>query len=86
MRVIRRLTHTQAGALRGGAEVVVASPGRLKDLIDRGECRLNRVGITVLDEADQMADTGFTPPPIVPPARSSTRSDRIPAPRVLGRL
>ncbi|WP_329333003.1 DEAD/DEAH box helicase [Streptomyces sp. NBC_00663] len=51
----------QAGALRGGAEVVVATPGRLKDLIDRGECRLNHVGITVLDEADQMADMGFMP-------------------------
>jgi superfamily II DNA/RNA helicase len=51
----------QAGMLRAGAEVVVATPGRLKDLIDRGECRLNRVGITVLDEADQMADMGFMP-------------------------
>ncbi|WP_127360034.1 DEAD/DEAH box helicase [Actinacidiphila soli] len=51
----------QASALRGGAEVVVATPGRLKDLIDRGDCRLDRVGITVLDEADQMADMGFMP-------------------------
>ncbi|MEV4331814.1 DEAD/DEAH box helicase [Streptomyces sp. NPDC049597] len=51
----------QAGALRGGAEVVVATPGRLKDLIDRGDCRLDQVGITVLDEADQMADMGFLP-------------------------
>ncbi|MGW3011087.1 DEAD/DEAH box helicase [Streptomyces sp. NPDC001219] len=51
----------QAGALRGGAEVVVATPGRLKDLIGRGDCRLNQVGITVLDEADQMADMGFMP-------------------------
>ncbi|MBY8877316.1 DEAD/DEAH box helicase [Streptomyces sp. PLK6-54] len=51
----------QAGALRGGAEVVVATPGRLKDLIDRGACRLDRVAITVLDEADQMADMGFMP-------------------------
>ncbi|MFG3029610.1 DEAD/DEAH box helicase [Streptomyces sp. NPDC048253] len=51
----------QANALRGGAEVVVATPGRLKDLIDRGECRLNQVAITVLDEADQMADMGFMP-------------------------
>ncbi|MER7663757.1 MULTISPECIES: DEAD/DEAH box helicase [unclassified Streptomyces] len=51
----------QAGALRGGAEVVVATPGRLKDLIDRGDCSLERVGITVLDEADQMADMGFMP-------------------------
>ncbi|WP_406217619.1 DEAD/DEAH box helicase [Streptomyces canus] len=51
----------QASALRGGAEVVVATPGRLKDLIDRGECRLDQVSITVLDEADQMADMGFMP-------------------------
>ncbi|MFZ3561988.1 DEAD/DEAH box helicase [Streptomyces sp. BH055] len=51
----------QASALRGGAEVVVATPGRLKDLIDRGDCRLEQVGITVLDEADQMADMGFMP-------------------------
>jgi superfamily II DNA/RNA helicase len=51
----------QSNALRGGAEVVVATPGRLKDLIDRGDCRLNQVAITVLDEADQMADMGFMP-------------------------
>ena len=51
----------QADALRGGAEVVVATPGRLRDLIERGDCRLDQVGITVLDEADQMADMGFMP-------------------------
>ncbi|KMS69955.1 DEAD/DEAH box helicase [Streptomyces viridochromogenes] len=51
----------QAGALRAGAEVVVATPGRLKDLIGRGDCRLDDVAITVLDEADQMADMGFMP-------------------------
>ncbi|MBP0932398.1 DEAD/DEAH box helicase (plasmid) [Streptomyces goshikiensis] len=51
----------QANALRGGVEIVVATPGRLKDLIDRGDCRLNQVAITVLDEADQMADMGFMP-------------------------
>ncbi|MCB5908281.1 DEAD/DEAH box helicase [Streptomyces pinistramenti] len=51
----------QAGALRGGAEVVVATPGRLKDLIDRGDCRLRQVCVTVLDEADQMTDMGFMP-------------------------
>ncbi|GHI88740.1 DEAD/DEAH box helicase [Streptomyces xanthophaeus] len=51
----------QAGALRGGAEVVVATPGRLADLIERRECRLDQVEITVLDEADQMADMGFMP-------------------------
>ncbi|MEV0844333.1 DEAD/DEAH box helicase [Streptomyces sp. NPDC049954] len=51
----------QAGALRSGAEVVVATPGRLKDLIERKDCRLDQVSITVLDEADQMADMGFMP-------------------------
>ncbi|NUO41673.1 MAG: DEAD/DEAH box helicase [Streptomyces sp.] len=51
----------QAGALRAGAEVVVATPGRLKDLIGRGDCRLDDVAVTVLDEADQMADMGFMP-------------------------
>ncbi|WP_405671277.1 DEAD/DEAH box helicase [Streptomyces sp. NBC_01530] len=51
----------QASALRGGAEVVVATPGRLKDLIVRGDCQLDQVSVTVLDEADQMADMGFLP-------------------------
>ncbi|MFJ9926986.1 DEAD/DEAH box helicase [Streptomyces misionensis] len=51
----------QAGVLRGGAEVVVATPGRLKDLIERDACRLDEVAVTVLDEADQMADMGFMP-------------------------
>ncbi|SEE39419.1 Superfamily II DNA and RNA helicase [Streptomyces sp. 2231.1] len=51
----------QANALRSGAEVVVATPGRLKDLIERGDCRLDQVAVTVLDEADQMADMGFMP-------------------------
>ena len=39
----------------------MATPGRLKDLIERGDCRLDQVAITVLDEADQMADMGFMP-------------------------
>ncbi|WP_031482973.1 DEAD/DEAH box helicase [Streptomyces bicolor] len=51
----------QASALRGGAEVVIATPGRLNDLIERGDCRLDQVAVTVLDEADQMADMGFMP-------------------------
>ncbi|MFE7859392.1 DEAD/DEAH box helicase [Streptomyces sp. NPDC057403] len=51
----------QAAALREGAEVVVATPGRLHDLIQRRACRLGRVRITVLDEADQMCDLGFLP-------------------------
>lgn len=51
----------QVAALRDGAEVVVATPGRLHDLIERKACRLGRVKITVLDEADQMCDMGFLP-------------------------
>ena len=51
----------QAHALRSGAEIVVATPGRLKDLIERGDCFLDEVAVTVLDEADQMADMGFLP-------------------------
>ncbi|MFJ3822419.1 DEAD/DEAH box helicase [Streptomyces nodosus] len=51
----------QAGVLRRGAEVLVASPGRLNDLVERGDCRLDSVRITVLDEADQMTDMGFLP-------------------------
>ncbi|WP_159775400.1 DEAD/DEAH box helicase [Streptomyces sp. HM190] len=51
----------QIAALRQGAEVVVATPGRLHDLIERKGCRLGRVRVTVLDEADQMCDLGFLP-------------------------
>ncbi|MFJ3499375.1 DEAD/DEAH box helicase [Streptomyces sp. NPDC090135] len=51
----------QAGALRDGAEVLVATPGRLMDLVERKDCQLDRVAVTVLDEADQMADLGFMP-------------------------
>nr|WP_237551999.1 DEAD/DEAH box helicase [Streptomyces sp. SID8367] len=51
----------QSAALREGAEIVIATPGRLHDLIQRKDCRLDRVRITVLDEADQMCDMGFLP-------------------------
>ncbi|GAA1395904.1 DEAD/DEAH box helicase [Catellatospora coxensis] len=51
----------QGDQLRAGAEIVIATPGRLNDLLDRGDCRLDQVEITVLDEADQMADMGFLP-------------------------
>ncbi|MEU7824722.1 DEAD/DEAH box helicase [Catellatospora sp. NPDC049133] len=51
----------QSEQLRSGAEIVIATPGRLNDLVDRGDCRLDQVEITVLDEADQMADMGFLP-------------------------
>ncbi|MFI7602854.1 DEAD/DEAH box helicase [Actinoplanes sp. NPDC049681] len=51
----------QMDALRRGVEVIVATPGRLGDLIERGACKLDNVEVTVLDEADQMADMGFLP-------------------------
>ncbi|WP_425245675.1 DEAD/DEAH box helicase [Streptomyces sp. NEAU-NA10] len=51
----------QTAVLRDGAEIVVATPGRLHDLIERKACRLGRVRIAVLDEADQMSDMGFLP-------------------------
>ncbi|MCU1595829.1 MAG: box helicase protein, partial [Frankiales bacterium] len=51
----------QIDQLRRGADIVVATPGRLQDLIDQRECDLSKVEITVLDEADHMADLGFMP-------------------------
>nr|WP_319459795.1 DEAD/DEAH box helicase [Micromonospora sp. RTP1Z1] len=51
----------QIDALRRGVEIIVATPGRLGDLVARGICNLDDVEITVLDEADQMADMGFLP-------------------------
>ncbi len=53
--------NRQAAVLRDGAEVVVATPGRLRDLVERGDCHLDQIAVTVLDEADQMADMGFLP-------------------------
>jgi superfamily II DNA/RNA helicase len=51
----------QASALNEGVDVLVATPGRLVDLIERGSCRLDRVEIVAVDEADYMADLGFLP-------------------------
>jgi ATP-dependent RNA helicase DeaD len=51
----------QADALRRGAQIVIATPGRLLDLLDRGSLRLDRIKFVVLDEADAMLDYGFAP-------------------------
>ncbi|GHE70135.1 DEAD/DEAH box helicase [Streptomyces vinaceus] len=51
----------QIYALERGVDVLVATPGRLRDIINRGACSLENVEVAVLDEADQMADLGFLP-------------------------
>src|SRR5215210_170367 len=51
----------QVYSLRKGASVVVATPGRLLDLIEQGHCDLSKVEVLVIDEADRMADLGFMP-------------------------
>ncbi|WP_219505695.1 DEAD/DEAH box helicase [Nonomuraea ceibae] len=51
----------QIEALRRGVDVVIATPGRLGDLIRQGECSLEDIEISVLDEADHMCDLGFFP-------------------------
>jgi superfamily II DNA/RNA helicase len=51
----------QVQALRDGVEIVVATPGRVEDLMGQGFLRLDAIEITVLDEADHMADLGFLP-------------------------
>lgn len=51
----------QLKALRQGVDVLVATPGRLEDLVDRGDVELASVDIVVIDEADRMADMGFLP-------------------------
>jgi len=53
--------HPQVQALRKGVDIVIACPGRLEDLIKQGHCTLADVTVTVLDEADHMADLGFLP-------------------------
>jgi superfamily II DNA/RNA helicase len=51
----------QVAALRARTDIVVACPGRLADLIEQGHCQLGDVEISVVDEADHMADLGFLP-------------------------
>ncbi len=51
----------QVAALRARADIAVACPGRLIDLIEQGHCHLGDVEVSVIDEADHMADLGFLP-------------------------
>ncbi len=51
----------QKDALRRGVDVIVATPGRLLDLMQQGLCRLDGIQFVVLDEADRMLDMGFLP-------------------------
>ncbi|OGO51135.1 MAG: hypothetical protein A2148_07225 [Chloroflexi bacterium RBG_16_68_14] len=56
-----RAIGPQEDALRRGAQIVVGTPGRLLDLLNRGSIRLERIKFLVLDEADEMLDLGFAP-------------------------
>jgi ATP-dependent RNA helicase DeaD len=51
--------NVQVEKLRRGAEIVVGTPGRLMDLMRRGELHFDSVSVVVLDEADRMLDMGF---------------------------
>ncbi|MGD1256469.1 DEAD/DEAH box helicase [Mycobacterium seoulense] len=53
--------HKQVTALKSGIDIVVACPGRLEDLMKQGVVKLSAVQITVIDEADHLADLGFLP-------------------------
>ena len=53
--------NPQVRALQGGVDVLVATPGRLEDLIGQGHLDLGQIEVTVLDEADHMSDLGFLP-------------------------
>jgi superfamily II DNA/RNA helicase len=53
--------NPQVVGLRKGADIVIACPGRLEDLIQQKHCHLGAIEVTVLDEADHMADLGFLP-------------------------
>ena len=64
----------QLRALRRGVDIAVACPGRLADLVQRGEIRLDNVGFVVIDEADRMADMGFLP--VVRTLLDDVRPDR----------
>jgi superfamily II DNA/RNA helicase len=53
--------ETQLKGLADGADIIIATPGRLIDLVDRKLCSLAEISLVVLDEADRMVDMGFLP-------------------------
>ena len=63
---------TQISALNRGVDLLIATPGRMNDLLERGAVELDDIQIAILDEADHMADMGFLP-------EITTILDRIPA-------
>ncbi|EWT00955.1 DEAD/DEAH box helicase, partial [Intrasporangium oryzae NRRL B-24470] len=63
---------TQINALNKGVDILIATPGRLNDLLERGAVEMDDIAITVLDEADHMAEMGFM-------AEITTTLERIPA-------
>jgi len=69
--------NPQVTALRHGVDILVACPGRLEDLIGQGHCTLDDVQVTVLDEADHMADLGFLPGVRRLLSRTPKRSQRL---------
>ncbi|MEY4102710.1 MAG: hypothetical protein RIR88_844 [Actinomycetota bacterium] len=54
--------HKQVLSLRRGVDIIIATPGRLEDLVEQGHIDLSNITITVLDEADHMCDLGFLEP------------------------
>ncbi|BDU10168.1 hypothetical protein AINA4_00890 [Aurantimicrobium sp. INA4] len=54
--------HKQVMSLRRGVDIIIATPGRLEDLVEQGHIDLGHIAITVLDEADHMCDLGFLEP------------------------
>lgn len=54
--------HKQVMSLRRGVDIIIATPGRLEDLVEQGHIDLSHISITVLDEADHMCDLGFLEP------------------------
>ena len=65
--------YRQIQQLRRGVDVLIATPGRLQDLINQGETTLSEVIVSVIDEADFMSDLGFLP--VVKELLDQTRSD-----------